>query len=164
MLFRSAIGIIIGMAPMYTDGLVADGIVAVDGLTGSSGAGKKPAPTQHFSHLNDNVIPYRVLNHQHVVEAEMTLGRMGPGTGATVDFIPHLLGTTRGILNTMHVTLARPTAREALLARTWKENTFVTTRSVDTLVKRLRRRIEADPATPAFIHTVWGVGYKFADA
>ena len=112
-----AIGITIGMAPLYTDGLVEDGLVIVDGLTGSSGAGKKPAPMQHLSHLNDNVIPYRVLNHQHVVEAEMSLGRMGPGTGATVDFIPHLLGTTRGILNTMHVTLNRATSREALMER-----------------------------------------------
>ena len=112
-----AIGIILGMAPLYTDGQVADGIVAVDGLTGSSGAGKKPAPTQHFSHLNDNVIPYRVLNHQHVVEAEMSLGRMGTKSGATVDFIPHLLGTTRGILNTMHVTLTKPTPRAAILER-----------------------------------------------
>jgi DNA-binding response OmpR family regulator len=34
---------------------------------------------------------------------------------------------------------------------------------VDTLVKRLRRRVEVDPANPDFIHTVWGVGYKFAD-
>ena len=42
-------------------------------------------------------------------------------------------------------------------------DTFVTVRSVDTLVKRLRRRIEADPAHPAFLLTVWGVGYKFAD-
>ena len=112
-----AIGIILGLAPLYTDGLVADGIVAVDGLTGSSGAGKKPAAIQHFSHLNDNVIPYRVLNHQHVVEAEMSLGRMGATGGATVDFIPHLLGTTRGILNTMHVTLTKPTPRAAILER-----------------------------------------------
>src|SRR5690606_20506977 len=112
-----AIGIILGLAPLYTDGLVQDGFVAVDGLTGSSGAGKKPAPAQHFSHLNDNVIPYRVLNHQHVVEAEMSLGRMGAAQGATVDFIPHLLGTTRGILNTMHVTLERPMPRAAILDR-----------------------------------------------
>jgi two-component system OmpR family response regulator len=39
----------------------------------------------------------------------------------------------------------------------------VTVRSVDTLVKRLRRRIETDPANPRFLLTVWGVGYKFAD-
>ena len=56
-----------------------------------------------------------------------------------------------------------PFSRDALLARTWKENTFVTVRSVDTLVKRLRRKIEDDPANPAVILTVWGTGYKAAD-
>lgn len=55
-------------------------------------------------------------------------------------------------------------SREALLSKIWRSDTFVTVRSVDTLVKRLRRRVEADPANPEFIHTVWGVGYKFADA
>jgi two-component system OmpR family response regulator/two-component system alkaline phosphatase synthesis response regulator PhoP len=54
-------------------------------------------------------------------------------------------------------------SREALLAKIWRGDTFVTVRSVDTLVKRLRRRIEPDPATPQFLITVWGVGYKFAD-
>ena len=54
-------------------------------------------------------------------------------------------------------------SREALLAKIWRGDTFVTVRSVDTLVKRLRRRIELDPANPQFLLTVWGVGYKFAD-
>jgi DNA-binding response OmpR family regulator len=53
--------------------------------------------------------------------------------------------------------------REALLTRIWRGDTFVTVRSVDTLVKRLRRRIEPDPANPRYLLTVWGVGYKFAD-
>jgi len=54
-------------------------------------------------------------------------------------------------------------SREALLAKIWRGDTFVTVRSVDTLVKRLRRRVEPDPANPRFLLTVWGVGYKFAD-
>jgi DNA-binding response OmpR family regulator len=54
-------------------------------------------------------------------------------------------------------------SREALLAKIWRGDTFVTVRSVDTLVKRLRRRIETDPANPQFLITVWGVGYKLAD-
>jgi two-component system OmpR family response regulator/two-component system alkaline phosphatase synthesis response regulator PhoP len=55
-------------------------------------------------------------------------------------------------------------SREALLAKIWRGDTFVTVRSVDTLVKRLRRRIESNPANPHLLLTVWGVGYKFADA
>ncbi len=54
-------------------------------------------------------------------------------------------------------------SREALLSKIWRGDTFVTVRSVDTLVKRLRRRIERDPAEPQLLLTVWGVGYKFAD-
>jgi DNA-binding response OmpR family regulator len=54
-------------------------------------------------------------------------------------------------------------SREALLSKIWRGDTFVTVRSVDTLVKRLRRRIETDPASPRHLLTVWGVGYKFAD-
>jgi len=54
-------------------------------------------------------------------------------------------------------------SREALLAKIWRGDTFVTVRSVDTLVKRLRRRVEPDQANPRFLITVWGVGYKFAD-
>ena len=65
----------------------------------------------------------------------------------------HLLATHPGIVFT----------REALLGKIWRGDTFVTVRSVDTLVKRLRRRIETDPAEPRHLLTVWGVGYKFAD-
>lgn len=66
----------------------------------------------------------------------------------------------------LHVLASHPGivfSREALLARVWNDQTFVTSRSVDTLVKRLRRRIEVDPADPALVLTVWGAGYKFAD-
>jgi DNA-binding response OmpR family regulator len=55
-------------------------------------------------------------------------------------------------------------SREALLSRVWRDDTFVTDRSVDALVKRLRRKIEQDPASPVLLLTVWGTGYKMADA
>jgi DNA-binding response OmpR family regulator len=54
-------------------------------------------------------------------------------------------------------------SRDALLRNIWKDDTFVTERSVDTLVKRLRKKIERDPAEPTIILTVWGTGYKAAD-
>ena len=65
----------------------------------------------------------------------------------------HLLATRAGIVF----------SREALLAKIWRGDTFVTLRSVDTLVKRLRHRFEPDSARPRYLLTVWGVGYKFAD-
>jgi DNA-binding response OmpR family regulator len=54
-------------------------------------------------------------------------------------------------------------SREALLRKVWKDDTFVTVRSVDTLVKRVRKKVEDDPAEPSVILTVWGAGYKAAD-
>jgi DNA-binding response OmpR family regulator len=54
-------------------------------------------------------------------------------------------------------------SREALLSRVWNDETFVTVRSVDTLVKRVRKKIETDPADPDVILTVWGTGYKAGD-
>ena len=54
-------------------------------------------------------------------------------------------------------------SREALLSRVWNNETFVTVRSVDTLIKRVRKKIESDPAEPDVILTVWGTGYKAGD-
>jgi DNA-binding response OmpR family regulator len=53
--------------------------------------------------------------------------------------------------------------RETLLERVWTSDIHVTERSVDTLIKRLRQKIEANPAEPELILTVWGTGYKFVD-
>ena len=54
-------------------------------------------------------------------------------------------------------------SREALIRRAWGPDTYVTERSVDTIVKRLRQKVEVNPAEPTRILTVWGVGYKFRD-
>jgi DNA-binding response OmpR family regulator len=65
----------------------------------------------------------------------------------------HLLTTRPGIVF----------SREALLARVWGSETYVTERTVDKVVSRLRRKIEANGPAPGLILTAWGVGYKFAD-
>lgn len=66
----------------------------------------------------------------------------------------YLLAANRGIVF----------SREALMQRIWGHETHVTERSVDTLVKRLRKKIEDEGAEPRFILTVWGAGYRFAEA
>ena len=51
--------------------------------------------------------------------------------------------------------------REALLERVWGY-TFGDTSTVTVHVRRLREKVEADPATPCHIQTVWGVDYRFS--
>jgi DNA-binding response OmpR family regulator len=78
-----------------------------------------------------------------------------------------LVEVTRQEFNLLYVLASNPGivfTRERLLSRVWQEQSFVTGRSVDTLVKRLRKKIEIDPGEPELILTVWGDGYKFADA
>ena len=53
--------------------------------------------------------------------------------------------------------------RAALLQHVWSDDTYVTDRTVDTVISRLRRKIERDARIPEMLLTAWGVGYKFAD-
>ncbi len=50
--------------------------------------------------------------------------------------------------------------RDQLLNQVWDTDYFGDTNTVTVLVKRLREKIEEDPANPHYIKTVWGVGYK----
>jgi len=78
----------------------------------------------------------------------------------------HPVDVTRQEFDVLYHLAARPGivfSREALLATVWGGDTYVTGRTVDTVVSRLRRKIERDPQKPALILTAWGVGYKFAE-
>jgi two-component system alkaline phosphatase synthesis response regulator PhoP len=73
---------------------------------------------------------------------------------------------TRQEFDLLYLLAARPGivySREALIARVWGGDTYVTERTVDTVVSRLRRKIEQDAQDPELILTAWGVGYKFVD-
>jgi DNA-binding response OmpR family regulator len=51
--------------------------------------------------------------------------------------------------------------RDQLLDAVWRDSHFVTLRSIDVFVRRLREKIEPDPEHPAYLKTVRGVGYRF---
>ncbi len=51
--------------------------------------------------------------------------------------------------------------RDQILDAVWRETTFVSPRSVDVYVRKLREKIEADPEHPRYIRTVRGTGYRF---
>jgi DNA-binding response OmpR family regulator len=61
--------------------------------------------------------------------------------------------------------LARHTGRvftrDQLLDAVWRDTAFVTPRSVDVYVRRIREKIEKDPENPRYLKTVRGAGYRF---
>jgi two-component system phosphate regulon response regulator PhoB len=52
-------------------------------------------------------------------------------------------------------------SRDHLLDAVWGDARFVTPRSVDVYVRRIREKIETDPETPRFLKTMRGAGYRF---
>lgn len=79
--------------------------------------------------------------------------------GTEVALTPHEFDLLYQLASSPGVVLTR----KRLLDEVWRGQAFVTERSVDTLVRHLRCKIEEDASSPRLILTVWGYGYKFAD-
>ncbi|OLB61279.1 MAG: hypothetical protein AUI11_10360 [Acidobacteria bacterium 13_2_20CM_2_66_4] len=78
----------------------------------------------------------------------------------------HPVDLTRQEFDLLQLLASRPGivfSRMALLTKIWSGDEYVTERTVDTVVSRLRKKIERDAQDPELILTAWGVGYKFAD-
>lgn len=52
--------------------------------------------------------------------------------------------------------------RDQLMDHVWHYAFYIDTSTVTVHIRRLRAKLELDPARPRFIETVWGVGYRFA--
>jgi two-component system, OmpR family, response regulator RegX3 len=52
--------------------------------------------------------------------------------------------------------------RERLIDEVWDTNWFGSTKTLDVHVSGLRKKLEDDPGSPRYIHTVRGVGFRFA--
>ena len=57
--------------------------------------------------------------------------------------------------------LGRVFTRDQLLDSVWRDTSYVTPRSVDVYVRRIREKIESDPENPRYLRTVRGAGYRF---
>ena len=51
--------------------------------------------------------------------------------------------------------------RQQLMDQVWQYSFYTDTSTVTVHIRRLRSKIEPDPARPRYIETVWGVGYRF---
>ena len=108
----------LGLLPLAKAGLLTHD-VAVNAITGSTGAGQKPVSTTHFSWRSDNMSIYKVFTHQHLHEIRQSLTELQGSLDVDVDFIPYRGDFARGIFCTEVVkfdgeegTATNPTAKQ----------------------------------------------------
>lgn len=88
--------------PLAAAGLIHDEI-HVTALTGSTGAGKKPGETTHFSYRCDNISIYKLFTHQHLAEIKQNLVKVnGKEWNPVVNFVPLRGDFTRGIFASVY--------------------------------------------------------------
>ena len=123
---------LLALAPLARAGLIAD--LVVDAKSGVSGAGREAKAEMLYAEVNESVKAYGVTGHRHAAEMEQELGALAAGTAAAeavraVDFLPHLIPMTRGILSACHVRPTRPVTQaelDELYAAAYGTEPFVT--------------------------------------
>ena len=97
--------VLLASAPLYRAGVVGDGVIIADCLSGVSGAGRGVKESLMYGAIDEGVAAYKVTEHRHRPEIEMALG-MGNATEPVVVFTPHLVPMQRGELATVTLPLA----------------------------------------------------------
>ena len=82
--------------------------VAVNAITGSTGAAQKPGATTHFSWRNNNLSIYKAFTHQHLAEIRQSLSQVQGYLDASIDFIPYRGDFARGIFCTAVIKTKAP--------------------------------------------------------
>jgi len=93
--------------------------------------------------------PVRLDTERHVVEISGTITQFPLKEFELLEFLMRNSG--------------RVLTRTQLIDRVWGSDYVGDTKTLDVHIKRLRAKIEVDPANPVFIQTVRGLGYKLED-
>jgi N-acetyl-gamma-glutamyl-phosphate reductase len=118
---------LLALLPLVKEKVIDPSMIIIDGKSGVSGAGRKPALATLFCEVNENVRPYKVDRHQHTPEIERFAG-MYADSPIHVRFVPHLVPMNRGILITLYaLNLNNYTSRDLLdlYRETYRNRPFV---------------------------------------
>jgi N-acetyl-gamma-glutamyl-phosphate reductase len=111
---------ILGLLP-FVSKRIANTPVIIDAKTGVSGAGKKLSETTHFVNVNDNLFAYNPLMHRHAPEIANKLGI----DFDEVNFVPHLVPVTRGMISSIYIQVEEGFDAEQLLREYYQDAPFV---------------------------------------
>lgn len=104
--------------------LKEDAPIFIDAKSGVSGAGKNPTSTTHFVTINENIFAYNALKHRHEPEIAEKLKLVG-GKDVEVNFVPHLLPVTRGMLISSYLQTNELINATMVLSDFYKDSAFV---------------------------------------
>jgi N-acetyl-gamma-glutamyl-phosphate reductase len=125
--------------PLAAAGLINDEI-HVTAITGSTGAGKKPGETTHFSYRSDNISIYKLFSHQHLAEIKKNLKKVHESNGSQdlrerdtqkeikVNFVPLRGDFARGIFASVYTRAVEGMSQEdyqKIFEDYYKESPFV---------------------------------------
>ncbi len=95
---------ILALAPLAKQHLIDVNTIIIDAKSGVSGAGRSAKQPNHFPELYDNFRAYNVAKHRHTPEIEQAITDLS-GEQTVLNFTPHLVPMSRGILSTCYATL-----------------------------------------------------------
>lgn len=108
------------LIPLIEQGLIAADDIIIDAKSGASGAGRAAKEASLFCEVAEGIHPYGIASHRHAPEIEQGLSAAA-GKPVIVNFTPHLMPMSRGILSTIYVRTAKGATaadlRAALAAR-----------------------------------------------
>jgi len=102
--------------------------IFIDAKSGVSGAGKKLSEIAHFVNLNENAHAYNPFKHRHMPEIEEKI-KLIKNKEFQINFVPHLLPVTRGMLVSVYATLKDEINVKEILEDTYSNSEFVRVRN-----------------------------------
>jgi len=90
------------LIPLLKNNLIDTHDIVIDSKSGTSGAGRSLKQGNLFCEVNESVKAYSIGTHRHIGEIEQELGKAAKSK-IEIDFTPHLLPISRGIISTIYV-------------------------------------------------------------
>ncbi len=90
--------------------------IHIHAITGSTGAGKRPGDTTHFSYRDSNMSVYKAFDHQHLGEINKTLSLGETVSVPEIQFIPMRGDFTRGIFASVYTKWDNSMSEEEVIA------------------------------------------------
>ncbi|KJV69510.1 N-acetyl-gamma-glutamyl-phosphate reductase [Candidatus Neoehrlichia procyonis] len=100
-----ATSILIPLIPLVKNNLINTDDIIVDSKSGASGAGRTLKQESMFCDVNESIKAYNVSHHRHIPEVEQELSFFAKKENIMLQFTPHLIPVSRGILSNIYLNL-----------------------------------------------------------